>query len=51
MRLDLGLSLKSLCLLSDVRFEAVPAALLVPGIAGSKKARGCRAWQGDDVLV
>ena len=31
--------------LSHVRFQAVSAALLTPGIAASKKVRGCLAWQ------
>lgn len=32
-------------LFSHVRFQAVSVALFVPGIAGSRKDRRCRAWQ------
>ena len=34
-----------LSMLLHFRFQAMSTALFVPGIAGSKKARGYRAWQ------
>ena len=41
----------ALCHLSYVPFQALSGALFVHGIKGSKKGRGGRAWQGEDVLV
>ena len=37
-----------LSMLFHFRFQAMSTALFVPGIAGSKKARGYRAWQEAD---